>query len=287
MESMSTNHIGSIFFMLLVSLSTIWSQYIPIENQILKDVEILTSGNSNVELNFTLNHNATILMFTLFPCFGSLDWYGGIHYPGNNPNNTCQNTWIPATSMSNCGPVFPKPPITFYFLMHGLSTYPSRPNISAVFDFIVYSSSDLLSELVPLPGNGGKLSASLTKAKTSDDPVDLTVSWTSTGNGNDTYSLWRWDSKADPQLSGFNPYTGCGVKSFMTLISPSVYSLSVSDSTYSAKLSSISRTDPFYLNVVVDRQGGYSAVYNPLIVNGLNCLVPSLFVLILASTFII
>lgn len=269
----------------LCLFSVICAQYVPIQNQFLSGIEIYSAVNNSIaDLTFYTNTSASVVIFSMFSCFGSIDWSGGIHSPGNNPANTCKNPWTPKSTQSTCGPVY-TPPYTFYFSMQGTSTYSSFGNISAVFDFLAYTNVDVLNELVPTPGNGGLISFSLSKAASSSDPVDLTVIWEGTGNENDSYSLWRWNSKVDPQNSGYNPYTGCGVKSFMTLVSPANYGLSVSDQTYTVTYPKLSRTDPFYLSILVERSGGYSAVYIPLIVNGVNYIAPSIFVLISCICF--
>ena len=64
------------------------------------------------------------------------------------------------------------------------------------------------SNMIPIPGDTGKITGSL-----SNQGSTVSLNWQSTGNQNDSYSVWTYSGSIP---SGYIPYSACGVENFMT-----------------------------------------------------------------------
>jgi hypothetical protein len=102
------------------------------------------SSNQDLLVNFALTQQQTrlnFLNFTVFPCFGSFDWflgYGAVPTP--NGDNACNQTWTtPNSRRMVCTILFPDDPNPYPIIAQGKETYPEGP--LAIFDLFIFSSN--------------------------------------------------------------------------------------------------------------------------------------------------
>jgi len=233
-------------------------------------------------MNFTLGSPApSMLYYILFPCFGSMSWYaqlGSVPNPDEDPNSlACDQPWESKTSDFNCENFGPSDNSPYYVLVIGQKSYSSSSLYSSVFDFAFYTDNQTFSSMIPIPGNDGKVTSSM-----NSDGSTATLTWDSTGNENDTYSIWTYTGSIP---DGSIPYTACGTEMFMSENSNA--QISKSGDHMSVTLSNLDINTVTFVSIVVQRQNGYKASYELYSLNDASMLSPLMMPLFGAWTFCI
>jgi len=252
-------------------------------NEVLEGVSVPSgSVNNSVQYSYTQTFNTTILGFVLYPCFGNLEWYLSLTSPAvNKDKSTCYNMLNKGDTEDSCGPLtLVTAPTTYFIQVNGFNSWVTHPWQSAKFDMLVYNNVTLFGNIIPEPGSDGSLTPSITKSSSTNDPINITFSWTTTGVEGDSYSVYQYQGP-NPLLAGYYPYTACGVREYMKLLNSSTdYELSTSGSTMTAKLVNYPQKTEYHIGVVVSRPGGYSVAYQPLVINGGTGIIPSMILVI-------
>jgi len=195
------------------------------------------------------------------PCSGAFNWYVGFFPSLNSQNSNCSFSWTNQESKQSC---------TLFFPTNGSIIYEQSDAVTtpSTMDIIVLISVQSPSTYFPTPGNGGTLQ---TNNPDSSNPV-LSVTWTTTGNPNDVYSVYGYNGGVS---NGNYPYTACGVRNYMTFLN---VTQTTSGNTISVNINltqlGYNVKGPYTIVVVVDRPNGYSSVYNPII-NSASIMFPS------------
>jgi len=208
-----------------------------------------------------------ILNFTLFPCYGSLNWYLNINsVPVPNVNNSCVLPWNPNVKKTWCAPT-PYNGTVFNILAQGIQTYSGAPLASAKFDMAIFLTEDSFDLQVPSPGGSGKLTGSLLDNVKKGERQQLSLQWIGTGNPNDTYTVYQYDNGANPisDSSGFIQTSGCGILEFMTPVAG--LDIKNDGNQLSTTVSDLDPEEEFLFAVLVQRSGGYLNSYKVLRVN--------------------
>jgi hypothetical protein len=209
----------------------------------------------------------SVLNFTLFPCYGSLNWYLDINravIPDNS--NACALKWNPNVRKTWCAPATYNG-TTYNILVEGIRTYTGAPVFAAKFDIAIFLSEFDFSDQVPSPGGGGVIDGSLLENLKKGDRQEVTLKWTGTGNSNDAYTLYMYNNGENPvtEDSGYIPTSGCGIKEFMQPVTG--IDISVSGNDYTAKVGDLDPETEYWFAVVVQRSAGYLNSYKVLTVN--------------------
>ena len=159
-----------------------------------------------------------------------------------------------------------------YVLVQGLAQYKYNPYNAAIFDVALYSNSTVLQDLIPVPGGSKQFYSKSTLTQIggavdiSGTQTDATVSWTGTGNGNDTYSVYKFYGNMPLSTSGFINYTACGAATFMKNLG-TVEADASGAATYKETNLAGAKTS---FTIVANRIGGYSTAYGPISVGGIS-----------------
>jgi len=267
-----------LFLVFLLTIAGSFCQQV-LNEGVNKGINIPSASPSTTELAFDMTTNGSdsdSLSFTVFPCFGSFDWYSdwdrvpNVTDPVGQP---CVNKWMQSQSETNC--VFNDPSSGNYYVVAvgTTSVWSANPSVAGTFDILVYNTPTLLSDLVPVPGNNGVISVQSTKADSSDGTASVSISWTGTGNPNDNYTVMQYPGTIASN-SGYSTYTGCGVQYFMTPVDQSHLTMEQNNEALSATISELDSKAIITLSVLIQRAGGYISVYEPLNVNGAGTIAP-------------
>jgi len=214
---------------------------------------------------FKGNMQWALLNFTLFPCYGSLDWYLNIGtIPVPDQKNGCALKWDPSVKKTWCSP-----PVyngtTYNILAKGLRSYTGAPLAAAKFDFAIYTSNAQYDMQVPVPGGGGNLEGSLLDGLNEGERQTLTMKWVGTGQPNDTYHVYKWEDNPISEDSGFHSSSACGIKEFMIPVTG--ITITNNENQFSTQIGDLDPEKELLFAVVVERPGGYINSYKTLRVN--------------------
>jgi len=253
-------------FALFTSFST--AQLVPgvIQSGITTTIQGLETTK---RISFTVpnDQRPSFLNFTLFTCFGEMDWFLASGYlPNPNGNNTCDAFWKGNDKKrSACSVPRPINGTTYYVLIKGRGQFAGSDVYSSIMDVLLFTSNDQYEALVPQPGSEGTVQTKLKDAVKKRDKQELTMTWTGTGNANDVYSVWIYEGKT-PDNSGFLYATGCGVKYYMTQRTD-VTIKDNGDGTYTTVVTGLDPVEASTVVIVVDRPSGYTNSYRAILVN--------------------
>jgi len=205
------------------------------------------------------------LTFTLFPCFGEMNFFLGYGVsPNPAGNNTCNLLFAGIEREKySCTIPFPRNNTIYQILVVGSGQYSGSASYSSVFDFLVTNDTGPTT-LVPTPGDSGNLQTSL-KTVMRGQPQELTVTWQGTGIDSDKYTIYQYNGTI-PTNGGYITASGCGVKFFMSPRND--VAIQKNGETYTAVVTNLDAVNPSSVAVVVDREGGYTASYRVVFVNG-------------------
>jgi len=170
-------------------------------------------------------------------------------------------------------------------LYTGSASYVSNGTYSAIFDVIQSTYLSETTQVIPVPGAGGKVSGTL-----AEDGKSGTATWTVTGNQNDNYQVY-WATGLGVKVNdgqGHFLSTACAVRKWLHPITSNDYAngaVTVSGNTVTQKVTSLNPRTTLTVVLIVNRPGGYSAAYNSFVFN--NAFVMSPNVILSAVAFIV
>jgi len=152
------------------------------------------------------------------------------------------------------------------------STYTTEPTYSAKFDALIYSNINIKNNLVPSLPNDGEVDSSYND----NSGTTATVTWSITGNPNDTYRIYTTDNSIDSD-SGYIDYTACGAQEFLTEVTSSL-TITTNGDQSSVTFDGLDRNTQKTVVIIADRtqKGGYKTAYKVLTIGGSSTLSASL-----------
>jgi hypothetical protein len=230
---------------------------------------------------YTVQGQIPALNFTLFPCYGSLNWYMDVNQTPDPNNRTpaCTSNWNANSKRTYCTFLSNNNGTRLYLLAQGQQAWAANPSASAKFDFVLIDTPGFYEQSVPVPGGNGILGGSLLENLKVGEKQEVTLDWTATGNPNDTYHVYRWDNNPIADNSGYLTGSACGIRDFMTPIADAVINSDGEKRT--TKIADLNATKEYIFAVIVERSGGYMNSYkmlrvNDAVVSGVSLLVLSI-----------
>jgi len=229
------------------------------------NVTIPTStGNTTVSVAIGPT-NTTVLVVH---CFGEINFYYGGDSPPTTENYTLKHLWSDGGATDQYFAVSNLANGTAYILAVCVNKYSP---VCASFDLLYFIAPTLIQDFFPFPPI-----PSITATESSSQQSG-TATFNKTGNSADSYSLY-YTTSSPP--TGYYPSTACGLRSYVNALTGAQGNVT-SNTSYSETVSlSFKSSTRLTLAVVVDRQGGYSSVYNTITFNSASSLIPSLVVLL-------
>jgi len=264
-------HHSTVIFLIFLFVLPIDGYSVGYGNILIATGLIVSSPTNTTTLQVFLQGYTPELNFTIFPCFGQLNWFlGGGFLPNvtNTTDNNCNFYWEgTGIASSYCVLNYPANDTTTYIVAQAPKAFGTP---SSKFDMLVFSRLEDFDRVYPYPGASGALAGAY--VDTEHTAVKLT--WEGTGNPNDTYSVYYFNGSVSDS-SGHLTAGGCGVLDFMT---DSQATITSNGNVYSTKLSSI-KGKVITVSVLVKRLGGYLSAYNQLTVGGGIELIPCMLLL--------
>eukprot|EP00026_Physarum_polycephalum_P013863 Phypoly_transcript_14316.p1 GENE.Phypoly_transcript_14316~~Phypoly_transcript_14316.p1 ORF type:complete len:265 (+),score=38.63 Phypoly_transcript_14316:92-886(+) len=190
-----------------------------------------------------------------FHCVGEYDTYFELNAPATT--DSTEYPWN-ATLLYSTSP---------YMNLTGFVNYlyVARNNyngICAEFDLVTYDNEDDFNTFYVLPSNP------VVTAKLAEGGKSGSISWTKTGNPQDTYELYWANTQTAP--AGQNFATACSVKAWMKPFTSDNGAIKDNgDNTMTATVKNLNPNTPFNIVVVANRGNNtISGVYDSIALNG-------------------
>jgi len=235
------------------------------------NVTIPTSSNNGNDPPNSLRRNFYATNQTFFQavhCFGEFDWYVDYDSPPNTTSYDDKIEWDPSSTGPVVGTRYATP---VYFLFVCKNTYSDH---CAVFDLIVTNGTTNISDVTPDNFNHA------VTGQVANNGDSGSVTFHATGKSEDWYNVY-WQTTSQP--AGYYTSTACSVRGWMQNFTEQQGTVkNNNDGTYTVNVPTLDSKEEFTVTVVVNRNGGYSNVYDSFVLNDGAAVVPVLLTLLLS-----